>query len=211
MMVPTSDSDAQPSSSEAASTALRNFDQSRVHRAARCSGRPTSAWAPRRPLHRAGQVVGVDELVAGGHERLGRLALAEPEHRETTPVRPPAGEVALAGDDAEAVQPCRVEQDPASITKAASVRTFLPVVYANCWIGYDGLGRQVVARPRADSSPSSSPYALDVRGAVLDDLGQQPLDDRRLGIVGVDEHRQLGRVVADRCPCRPLAYAMSAR
>src|SRR3546814_16641232 len=61
---------------------------------------------------RAGQHFGVDELVAGGAERLGCLALAEAvdDAPGFADARGPPGAVAVAGDAAEPVEALGVEQ-----------------------------------------------------------------------------------------------------
>src|SRR5690606_2900910 len=58
------------------------------------------------------QVLGVDELVAGGDEGLRRLALAEAIDGEAlfADARGPAGDVAVAGGDAEAVAVAAVQK-----------------------------------------------------------------------------------------------------
>jgi hypothetical protein len=83
---------------------------------------------------------------------------------------------------------------------AASV-AFLPLAYANCWMG-DRLGEQLVLPALQARAGPIAVGAFDVRGAVLGDLGQQPLGDRRVCVVRIDEHRELGGVLVDddRCP-----------
>src|SRR5581483_4220251 len=59
-------------------------------------------------------------------------------------------------------------------------------------------GQQVLLpAPQAGAGPVPV-RALDVCRPVLNDLGQQRFDDSRLGVVGVDEYRELRGVVADR-------------
>ena len=74
--------------------------------------------------------------MTGIAEGLGCLLLAEPEDLESgfPQAHGQPGEVAVARDEAEAVEALGVQGSIASMISALSV-AFLPVVYANCWTG----------------------------------------------------------------------------
>ena len=136
--------------------------------------------------------LGVDELVAGGHEGLRRLALAETEDELPVLAEPgrDAREVRVARDDAEAVQVLRVEEVH-GVDDHGAVRGVLARRVGELLDGLDGVLEELVL-PGAQVGARPVPIdALDARDAVFRDLGEETLDDGGLGIVGVHEDGEL--------------------
>src|SRR5262249_47653179 len=64
----------------------------------------------------------------------------------------------------------------------------------------DRLGEQPVLPPLQARPRPVTVRALDMRGAIPGDLGEQVINDRGLGVVGVDQYREPGRVLAQPPP-----------
>jgi hypothetical protein len=67
--------------------------------------------------------------------------------------------------------------------------------------------KRAYVKVRAKISERVAVGSLDVRGAVLGDLREQPLRDRRLRVVRVDEHREPGSVLHGHGVDYPLSAA----
>ncbi len=137
-----------------------------------------------------------DEFVAGRHKGFGGLFFAEPVDGEPGLPDPggQAGEIAVAGNDAEAVQLFAVEQVH-GVDDHGAVRGVFPEGIGKLLDGLDGVGKQPVL---PSPQPGVGPVAVDpfdCGGAVFGDLGHEPVDNGRLRVVRVDEHRQSVGVV----------------
>ncbi|MNS76162.1 hypothetical protein D3C72_1097010 [compost metagenome] len=142
------------------------------------------------------QHVGVDELVAGGDERLGRLALAEAVDGQPllADARGQPGEVAVAGDDAEAVEAPGVQQVH-GVDDHGAVGGVLAHGVAELLDRLDRVRQQSLL---PSGQVGLGPVAVDaLHGghAVLGHFGQQAFHDGGRRVVGVDQHSQ-GRALA---------------
>ena len=138
------------------------------------------------------QDLGVDELVAGGDEGLGRLALAEAEDHLAVLAQPHRypREVGIARDDAEAVEVLGVQE----VHRVDNHRAVGGVLSGSVRELLDGLYGELeeLVLPAAQVSARPIPVdALDARYAIFGDLGKEALQDGGLGVVSVDEHREL--------------------
>src|SRR5690348_9310272 len=135
------------------------------------------------PLGFVGQVLDIDELVAGRHEWLRSFSFAETVHHQPGFADTPgeAGEVAVAGNDAEAIQAARIKQIH-RVDDQRRVGGVLAACVAELLDGLDGLLQQFLLPAFEMGVGPVAVGTLDVRGAVFGDFGEQRRDDRRLRI-----------------------------
>ncbi|MNN05854.1 hypothetical protein D3C81_1186270 [compost metagenome] len=142
------------------------------------------------------QHIGIDELVARRHERLGGLALAKAVDDQPL-LADPRGqprEVAVTGDDAEPVEAARVEQVHC-VDDHRAVRGVLAHGVAELLDRLDRVRQQSLL---PSGQVGLGPVAVDaLHGghAVLGHFGQQAFHDGGRRVVGVDQHSQ-GRALA---------------
>src|SRR5690606_38018629 len=143
------------------------------------------------------QVLDVDELVAGGNEGLGGLAFAESVDRQSllADARRQAGEVAVAGDDAEAVQVAAVHQVH-RVDDQRAVGGVLAGGVVELLDRRDRGGEQSVLPAAQVARGPVAVGAADAGVAVLGDLRQQVRQLGRVAVVGVDQDREAGASVA---------------
>src|SRR5690606_37853416 len=143
------------------------------------------------------EVLDVDELVAGGDERLRRLALAEAVHGQAllADARRQPGEVAVAGDDAEAVQVAAVHQVH-RVDDQGAVGGVLAGGVVELLDRGDRVGQQPVLPPAQVAGGPVAVGAAHAGVAVLGDLRQQRGQGGGVAVVGVDQDRQAGASVA---------------
>ncbi|MNZ89696.1 hypothetical protein D3C78_1086310 [compost metagenome] len=135
---------------------------------------------------------GVDELVAGRNERLGGLLLAEAVDGQPflAQARGQAGEVAVAGDQAEAVETAGVEQ----VHGVDDQRAVGGVLAAGVGELLHRLDRVVQQHLLPLAEVRLGPVAvdaLDAGDAVLGDFLEEAFDDGRWCVVGVDQHGEV--------------------
>src|SRR5690606_29489752 len=137
------------------------------------------------------QVLGVDELVAGGDEGLRGLTLAEAVDGEPllADARGQAGEVAVAGDDAEAVEVAAVHQVH-RVDDQRAVRGVLAGGVVELLDRGDRVGQQPVLPAAEVPRGPVAVGAAHAGVAVLGDLRQQRRQVLRVAVVGVDQDRE---------------------
>ena len=190
-MLPSVPSCDQPESSDDASAALRSSATRRRSCLSCAAERGFSVAPPSSSL--ATQDLGVDELVAGRYERRRRLLLAEAVDDETgfADARGEPREIAVARNDAETAEPAGVEQ----IHRVDDQRRIGRVLAGRVAELLDRLDRVRQQRFLPALELRAGPVAVDAldrRGAVLGDLGEQAVDDGGLRVVGVDENGERG-------------------
>ncbi|MNQ46790.1 hypothetical protein D3C85_606160 [compost metagenome] len=138
------------------------------------------------------QEFGVDELVAGGDEGLGRLLFAEAVDGQAflAQARGQAGEVAVAGDQAEAVEAPGVEQVHGVDDQRAVGGVLAPGV-GELLDRLDGVVEQHLLPAAQLRAGPVAIDALDAGHAVFGDLFEQAFDDGGRRIVGVDQNGQM--------------------
>ena len=165
---------------------------------------PTQVRQPRCGLRLAAAVLGfvgrfvaatrspeqleLDEPVAGCAERLRRLALAQAVHRGprlAQACRQP-GEVAVAGDDRERVEPAGVEQVH-GVDDQRGVRAVLPGRVGELLHGLDRVPVELRLPPHQVLGGPVAVRALDRGHAVLGELLEQVAGVARRGVVGIDQ------------------------
>ena len=148
-------------------------------------GRPAAA---RNILFRQ-QVFGIDEHLAGIDESARRVFLADAHHEKAffTDAGGEAGVIAVAGDQAEAIHAAGV-QDIHGVDDHGAVGGVLADGVAELLDGLDGVRLQRIL-PAAHVG--GGPVAVDAADGcqpVFADLCQHFIDQRRLGVIAIDQH-----------------------
>src|SRR5690606_30995461 len=139
------------------------------------------------------EVLGVDELVAGRDEGLGRFLLAETVHGQAllADTRGQAGEVAVAGNDAETVEIARVHQVH-RVDDQRAVGGVLAGGVVELLDRRDRVGEQAVLPAAKVARGPVAVGAAHAGVAALGDLRQQLRQARRVGVVGIGPDGEAG-------------------
>jgi hypothetical protein len=140
------------------------------------------------------QVLGVDEPATGLAEALRGLLFAEAVDVDPLFADPrgQAGEVAVGGDQAEAVEPARMQQVH-GVDHQGDVRGVLAGGVGEVLMRHDRVGGQDVGPAFQTRSGEVSVDPPHAGLADLGDLLEQAGGDARRGVVGVDQDGEAGR------------------
>lgn len=142
------------------------------------------------------QVLGVDEAAAGVAEAFGRLLLAETVDIDTllADTGGQAREVAVGGDQAEAVEAAAVQQIH-RVDDQRDVGGVLAGRVGELLLGNDGMAGQKIRPALGTGGGKVAIDAANAGFAELGDLLEQAIRDLRRRVVGIDQDGKSGRTV----------------